>query len=116
MAVHLPVPFCPAESRIFSSKGDPSVSLYLSILVDISIKKESNSLLFHSLNILDISSCDKSKVPFIKWYASQMSCMSPYSIPLWTIFTKWPDPSSPTQSQHGSPLDFAQIAWKMGLI
>ena len=26
MAVHFPVPFCPAESRIFSTKGFPSVS------------------------------------------------------------------------------------------
>lgn len=26
MAVHFPVPFCPAESRIFSTRGDPSVS------------------------------------------------------------------------------------------
>ena len=28
-----------------------------------------------------------------------MSCMSPYSMPLWTIFTKWPAPSSPTYEQ-----------------
>ncbi len=44
-----------------------------------------------------------------------MSCMSPYSIPLWTIFTKWPAPFSPTQSQHGVPSSvLAAIAWKMG--
>jgi hypothetical protein len=35
-------------------------------------------------------------------YASQMSCMSPYSMPLWTIFTKCPAPSSPIHSQHGA--------------
>ena len=43
-----------------------------------------------------------------------MSCMSPYSMPLWTIFTKWPAPSSPTQSQQGSPSGvLAQMAWKI---
>ena len=43
-----------------------------------------------------------------------MSCMSPYSMPLWTILTKCPAPFSPTQSQHGEPSStFAQIAWKM---
>ena len=50
------------------------------------------------------------------WYDSQMSCMSPYSMPLWTILTKWPAPSLPTQSQHGVPsATRAAIAWKMGL-
>lgn len=37
---------------------------------------------------------------FIRWYASQMSCMSPYSMPLWTIFTKCPAPSSPTWASN----------------
>ena len=45
-----------------------------------------------------------------------MSCMSPYSMPLWTIFTKWPAPFSPTQSQQGAPsATLAAIAWKIGL-
>ena len=49
------------------------------------------------------------------WYDSQMSCMSPYSIPLWTIFTKWPAPSLPTQSQQGVPSStLAAMAWKIG--
>jgi len=57
----------------------------------------------------------------ISEYASQMSCMSPYSMPLWTIFTKWPAPPSPTQSQQGSSRPvlgsaaFAAMAWKIGL-
>ncbi len=43
--------------------------------------------------------------------------MSPYSMPLWTILTKWPAPFSPIQSQQGSPSGvLAQMAWKMGLI
>src|SRR6476659_6830713 len=50
------------------------------------------------------------------WYDSPMSCMSPYSIPLCTIFTKCPAPSEPTQSQHGVPsATLAAMAWKMGL-
>ena len=32
-----------------------------------------------------------------------MSCMSAYSMPLCTIFTKWPAPSVPTCVTHGSP-------------
>ena len=45
-----------------------------------------------------------------------MSCMSPYSMPLWTILTKWPAPSGPTQSQQGVPsATLAAIAWKIGL-
>ena len=40
--------------------------------------------------------------------------MSPYSMPLWTIFTKWPAPFSPTQSQQGVPsATLAAMAWKM---
>ena len=27
---------------------------------------------------------------------SAYDCISPYSIPLWTIFTKWPAPEPPT--------------------
>ena len=43
--------------------------------------------------------------------------MSPYSMPLCTIFTKCPAPSSPIQSQQGSPSGVrAQIAWKIGLM
>ena len=42
--------------------------------------------------------------------------MSPYSMPLWTIFTKWPAPFSPTHSQQGAPSALAQMAWKMGLM
>eukprot|EP00121_Abeoforma_whisleri_P004023 Awhi_evm2s3631 len=55
MAVHFPVPFCPALSIIFSTKGVPSVSLKAKISVEISIRKESNSPLFHSLKMSLIS-------------------------------------------------------------
>ena len=43
-----------------------------------------------------------------------MSCMSPYSMPLWTILTKCPAPSGPTQSQQGVPsATLAAMAWKI---
>src|SRR4051812_37477517 len=42
--------------------------------------------------------------------------MSPYSIPLCTIFTKWPAPSGPTCVTHGPESLFAAIASKTGLM
>mmetsp|Transcript_46108 Transcript_46108/g.113121 ORF Transcript_46108/g.113121 Transcript_46108/m.113121 type:complete len:213 (+) Transcript_46108:173-811(+) len=45
-----------------------------------------------------------------------MSCMSPYSMPLCTILTKWPAPPPPTHSQHGEPSStLAAIDCRMGL-
>ena len=38
-----------------------------------------------------------------------MSWMSAYSIPLWTIFTKWPAPSGPMYVQQGTPSTFAAM-------
>jgi hypothetical protein len=45
-----------------------------------------------------------------KSYVSAMSWMSAYSIPLWTIFTKWPAPSGPMYVQQGTPSTLAEIA------
>ncbi|OQC18527.1 MAG: hypothetical protein BWX70_03491 [Verrucomicrobia bacterium ADurb.Bin070] len=43
-----------------------------------------------------------------------MSCMSPYSMPLCTILTKWPAPSLPIQAQQGVPSStFAATSWKI---
>lgn len=47
MAVHLPVPFWPALSRIFRTMGTPSVSLNLRMSRVISMRKESRTPLFH---------------------------------------------------------------------
>ena len=49
MAIHFPVPFCPAKSLIFSTNGCWSVSLKAMILAVISMRKESSSPLFHSV-------------------------------------------------------------------
>ena len=43
-----------------------------------------------------------------------MSCMSAYSMPLWTIFTKCPAPSGPTWVVHGTPSTLAAIASSIG--
>ncbi len=43
-----------------------------------------------------------------------MSCMSAYSMPLCTIFTKCPAPSGPTCVVQGTPSTFAAIASSMG--
>ena len=43
-----------------------------------------------------------------------MSCMSAYSMPLWTIFTKWPAPSAPMWVQQGSPSTFAAMSSSSG--
>ena len=43
-----------------------------------------------------------------------MSCMSAYSMPLWTIFTKWPAPSVPMWVQHGAPSTCALIFSRIG--
>ena len=50
IAVHLPVPFCPAASLIFSTRGSPLSSLNCNMAAVISIKYESNSVLFQSSN------------------------------------------------------------------
>src|SRR6201998_3734915 len=43
-----------------------------------------------------------------------MSCMSEYSIPLWTILTKCPEPSGPMCVQHGIPSTCAEISSSSG--
>ena len=47
-------------------------------------------------------------------YASAMSCMSAYSMPLCTILTKWPAPSGPMCVQHGMPSTCALIVSSIG--
>ncbi len=43
-----------------------------------------------------------------------MSCMSEYSMPLCTIFTKWPAPSGPMWVQQGTPSTWAEISSSSG--
>src|SRR5256886_7109344 len=39
---------------------------------------------------------------FMTWKPSAYACMRPYSMPLWTIFTKCPDPSAPVRTRPPS--------------
>ena len=113
--VHLPVPFWPAVSRITSTMGLPCLIRKPRISRVISIRYESSLPSFHSAKISCISS-GTGPALLHRWYDSPMSCISPYSMPLWTILTKCPAPFAPTQSQHGvSPSTLAETAWKIGL-
>jgi hypothetical protein len=55
MAVHFPVPFCPALSLIWGSRWVPVGSRNLRMLAVISMRKESSSVLFHLLNSYECS-------------------------------------------------------------
>ena len=67
MPVHLPVPFWPAVSRIFSTIGEPSVSLNARMSRVISMRYESSSVVFHFLKTSCISSSDMPSRSRISW-------------------------------------------------
>ena len=69
---------------------------------------------FHSANTSAISAGLLPVARRMRSYASAMSCMSAYSMPLCTIFTKWPAPSWPTCATHGSPSATAAMDFRMG--
>ena len=73
------------------------------MLAVISIRKLSSSPPFHSSKTTASASLSKPLRCFSNAYASEISCISPYSIPLCTIFTKWPAPPAPIHSQQGVP-------------
>ena len=50
---------------------------------------------FHVRKMAAISAALAPVPCLIRSYASAISCMSAYSMPLWTILTKWPAPSVP---------------------
>ena len=88
IAVHLPVPFWPALSRILVRSGSPSSSLNLRMLAVISMRKESRTPLFQVLKMSAISSSWRPRPRLRMSYASAISCMSPYSIPVVNICQK----------------------------
>ena len=73
-----------------------SASVWPSTSAVISIRNDSKSPAFHVVKISPISPALAPVACRIKSYASAISCMSAYSIPLWTILTKWPAPLGPT--------------------
>ena len=89
----IPVPFDPATSIILSTrkpscagKPDTSSSCLARIRLVISTRYDSSSPLFHSRKMPLISSL-LNPAFFSMWYTSMISSMSPYSMPLCTIFT-----------------------------
>ena len=70
--------------------------------------------MFHFLNAAAASAGPKPMACLSRSYASAMSCMSAYSMPLCTILTKWPAPSGPMCVQHGTPSTCALIVSSIG--
>jgi len=64
-AVHLPVPFWPALSRIFSTRAVPSSSLKYMMSRVISIRKESRTPLFHLVKTSPISLLERPRPRFM---------------------------------------------------
>ena len=98
-----------------STSGSPvAASVWRSTSAVISIRYDSSSPLFHSAKTSAISAGLLPVPRRIRSYASAMSCMSAYSMPLCTILTKWPAPSWPTCVTHGSPSATAAIERRIG--
>ena len=108
--VHFPVPFCDATSRMESTIQLPFPSLDLKIFAVISIRYPPNPPDSQSSKNCAICSLVKELQFFKIKDASDISCISAYSIPLWTIFTKCPAPPSPIHLQHTVPSEFFAAA------
>jgi hypothetical protein len=84
----VPVPFWAAWSTITSTRGPPVLSsVFASTFAVISMRNESRSPEFHRSKIPAIAATSNPATCRSRSYASAMSWMSAYSIPLWTIFT-----------------------------
>ena len=110
------MPFCSAWSTTTSTNGLPvSASTCDSTSAVISIRYESRRPRFQVRKISAISAGEYPATSRSSWYASPMSCMSAYSMPLCTIVTKCPAPSGPTWETHGEPsAAFAEIFSSIG--
>ena len=94
--VHLPVPFWPALSRMTSTRGLPvSGSVRARHSTVISMRYPPSSPPFQLAKVLLASPADMRQMSVRMWYTSAIDCMMPYSMPLWTILTKWPAPRGP---------------------
>ena len=102
--VQRPVPFCSAASSTTSTNGLPVAASVCSRTSAVSsIRNDSRSPPFHSRKTSAISPGERSSTLRSRSKDSAISCMSAYSMPLCTIFTKCPAPSVPTWVQHGVP-------------
>ena len=110
-AVQRPVPFCPALSSTMSTSATPvSGSTTRQTCAVSSMRNDSSAPAFHSLHTSAVSAAVIPRPRRMTSQASAMSCMSPYSMPLCTILTKWPAPSGPTCVTHGPASVRAAIA------
>ena len=88
MAVQRPVPFCSASSRITSTSAPPVLaSVFCRTSAVISIRNDSRSPEFHSSKIFPMAGASSPATCVSRSYASAMSWMSAYSMPLCTILT-----------------------------
>ena len=95
-AVHWPVPFCPALSSTASTRKPPPFgSRTVNTSAVSSMRNDSNGPRFQAANTSASASGLRPPARCSTSYASAMSCMSAYSMPLCTILTKWPAPSGP---------------------
>ena len=103
--VQRPVPFCSAWSATTSTNGLPVAGVDVAEHLGGDLDQE-------RLEVAGVPARGRSRrsrpgvrpAPMrSRSYASAISCMSAYSMPLCTIFTKWPAPSGPTWVQHGAP-------------
>ena len=86
--VHLPVPFWPALSRIDSTSGPPVSGSFCREDVGGDLDEVGFEVaLVPAANCSCISSWLMPRTFFMMKYASLISSMSPYSMPLWTILT-----------------------------
>ncbi len=76
---------------------------------DFGSGRSSRTPLFHSANTSPISSASMPSPRRRMSYASPITCISAYSMPLCTILTKWPAPSVPMWVTHGSPFTLAAM-------
>ncbi len=93
-----------------STNGFPvAASVWARTSAVISMRYESSRPVFQERKTSAIRAGEYPATERSRSYASAMSCMSAYSMPLWTIFTKWPAPSGPMWVVHGVP-SFARAA------
>ena len=87
-AVHIPVPFWPALSSTRSTSQPPSGSGVAKISAVISTRNDSSGPAFQPRKVSARAGASRPPRRASRSYASARNCMSAYSMPLCTIFTK----------------------------
>ena len=88
MPVHLPVPFLPGGVEdLVDDRSAVFVFLGEDVARDLDEVAVQLALVPLGEDVVQSRRRTGPSPSFSSWYASQMSCMSPYSMPLWTILT-----------------------------